>query len=1004
MRRFLSRAGVLTIAGVVGLTASLVGVAPGGADPGDQDASFGAQGVALAPTGTHVEQAYGEVDVVASLAGESWTVGTRGNGSGRVLQILRHNSDGTDPAAGAARVVHDLGTLGYASAATEDGLGGAYVVVSTPSGTGWAPMLVHVLADRTLDAVFGQQVLPGDLGRIEGLDVARHAPTGALFVAVMHRELIDRNVTVIRTNAAGVVDAAFGVGGVGVGQRLGEASEANFGDLLVATDGSALVTGSDEGQLRVRKWTANGAVDPAYGVGTGKVDYTPAGSVAPNASSGATLDSSGRLLIPWTNFAGSDTRAYVARITAAGVPDPAFGGGSVSRDEADWVTARAVATTVAPSGTVHLLVHVTRAAAPTAGLIRVTFDTNGAWTGWSSAFQCATRPQTALFAPTTFVAAANNFTAETWCTPTSATEHSRSNAANLVPVLRSALTVGPDGRIFVHPDQYTDSLPADVGVLTPGGQPDTAVGVQGWVGTSFGAGADFPYQNFAAGTGGAFYVRHGSVLARFLASGTLDAGFGGGDGLVDLPAFHGGHGLMALPDGGAMVAGRTALFKLRVVKYLPSGVPDPAFDGDGIWDSTLGASSAEPVGVATGGATVWSLTNLERVIRILPSGAQDLSFGTGGEITGEVEVGTMDAQGRLLLARRVGPGGGTVEVRRYSADGVLVGGYGAAGVAVVDPPAGYENNVYTISAWPDGSSVLGLVRYPDGGGSSSAAWALLTPSGEVQVHKWLAFDHAYQPASATPDGRIAALDASDGLSRVFLFKGLAPATPTLTAVATGPTTATLTSTGDGAGLTSVRLGSEVGTTTAYGSAEDQPIAATRGDQQVTRTLTGLAPATTYHARAVLSNASGTTKGVDVTFTTPAAPVVGPPLSKNPTVTITLPKKSKRTSIRAWKTIKGTAAPAAATPTVRLKNVQLNLVRKVTRKKCIVYTGKVWRKTTCKKAARVWFKAKGTTSWKRKITGLVRGSYTVRARSKDIQGKRSTAVAGVNRFRFKLKKR
>ena len=195
MRRLLSRAGVLTIAGVVGLTASLVGVAPGGADPGDQDASFGAQGVALAPTGTHLEQAYGDVDVVASLAGESWTVGTRGNGPGRVLQILRHSSDGTDPAAGAARVVHDLGTLGYASAATEDGLGGAYVVVSTPSGTGWAPMLGHVLADRTLDAVFGQKVLPGDLGRIEGLDVARHTPTGALFVAVMHRELIDRNVT-----------------------------------------------------------------------------------------------------------------------------------------------------------------------------------------------------------------------------------------------------------------------------------------------------------------------------------------------------------------------------------------------------------------------------------------------------------------------------------------------------------------------------------------------------------------------------------------------------------------------------------------------------------------------------------------------------------------------------------------------------------------------------------------------------------------------------------------
>ena len=38
------------------------------------------------------------------------------------------------------------------------------------------------------------------------------------------------------------------------------------------------------------------------------------------------------------------------------------------------------------------------------------------------------------------------------------------------------------------------------------------------------------------------------------------------------------------------------------------------------------------------------------------------------------------------------------------------------------------------------------------------------------------------------------------------------------------------------------------------------------------------------------------------------------------------------------------------------------------------------------------------------SGLVRRSYTVRARSKDVQGKRSTAVAGVNKYRFKLRMR
>jgi virginiamycin B lyase len=67
---------------------------------------------------------------------------------------------------------------------------------------------------------------------------------------------------------------------------------------------------------------------------------------------------------------------------------------------------------------------------------------------------------------------------------------------------------------------------------------------------------------------------------------------------------------------------------------------------------------------------------------------------------------------------------------------------------------------------------------------------------------------------------------------------------------------------------------EYGTTTAYGSSTT-PVSAGSGADSVKRTgsLAGLAPGTTYHVRAVATNATGTTAGRDYTFTTtvPGAP-------------------------------------------------------------------------------------------------------------------------------------
>ena len=61
---------------------------------------------------------------------------------------------------------------------------------------------------------------------------------------------------------------------------------------------------------------------------------------------------------------------------------------------------------------------------------------------------------------------------------------------------------------------------------------------------------------------------------------------------------------------------------------------------------------------------------------------------------------------------------------------------------------------------------------------------------------------------------------------------------------------------------------DYGPTAAYGPrTPQQPVAASGSDLSVSAGLTGLRPGTTYHYRLVASNADGTSRGADMTFTT-----------------------------------------------------------------------------------------------------------------------------------------
>lgn len=112
---------------------------------------------------------------------------------------------------------------------------------------------------------------------------------------------------------------------------------------------------------------------------------------------------------------------------------------------------------------------------------------------------------------------------------------------------------------------------------------------------------------------------------------------------------------------------------------------------------------------------------------------------------------------------------------------------------------------------------------------------------------------------------------TDGSDETFTTTGgVAPQAQTGSAEAPGSTTVTLTASIDPEGAATTWQ-FQYGTTAAYGSTTvTENVVAGKSAVSVTAALTKLTPDSTYHYRVVATNASGTTDGEDVTFTTPPA--------------------------------------------------------------------------------------------------------------------------------------
>jgi len=214
-------------------------------------------------------------------------------------------------------------------------------------------------------------------------------------------------------------------------------------------------------------------------------------------------------------------------------------------------------------------------------------------------------------------------------------------------------------------------------------------------------------EDLALQADGRLVVATGSGLVRYTPSGSPDPSFSG-DGRVPLPDDL--RGVAIQPDRRIVVTTATA-----VARFRPNGTPDPSFSGDGRVEapSSFGAVAVQADGkiVLTGHG---SAAGESSVTRLRSDGAVDTSWagdGTAAVATfGGVNDVATQADGKVLLAWTPASMGSTAfVVIRLTADGSIDRTFGDHGFVYTDNFGGEKSDFADESAFIDG-----VIVQPDG--------------------------------------------------------------------------------------------------------------------------------------------------------------------------------------------------------------------------------------------------------------------------------------------------
>jgi uncharacterized delta-60 repeat protein len=198
---------------------------------------------------------------------------------------------------------------------------GAITLANTRAGATQDLAAIRVSETGALDPTVFQ---PADFAGANDTAVAA-ASAGDNAIVVIGRTVdAGQAVTAVaRYTLDGKLDPALGGGGKVTIPQIAEPKS-----VLVTPEGKIVVigaSGGDDSHTVVVRLGDGGTLDATFGVdGVAPVDFDGADSPA-----GAALAPDGRILVAGTS--ALDNRLYVARLTAAGAPDPSFAGGGMTR-------------------------------------------------------------------------------------------------------------------------------------------------------------------------------------------------------------------------------------------------------------------------------------------------------------------------------------------------------------------------------------------------------------------------------------------------------------------------------------------------------------------------------------------------------------------------------------------------------------------------------------------------------------------------------------------------
>lgn len=323
----------------------LLCVVPMQAQPGALDLSFNSSGYVVQPvnTGDGVQKILVQPDQKILTLGMSWDATFTARAY--VFRYLPDGTPDTDFASnGMFTYALDNEALFYSAALTPTGK--ILLVGSTTNYENYRMLLVQLNSDGTPDDSFGDNgvvlqsvALVDDHGEDFAYDVAFDAVGNILVCGNSHDPNYVRRPVVVRFTASGVLDTAFGDGGVATIPVNAVGSSAFMG-IAVQPDGKIVATGYF-GQtelwylLLVARFNADGTLDESFSDdGIVKHNY---GNVD-DAGEDLEFTADGSILIAGkTTTATYNYSALIMKFTSSGEVDESFGdAGAVEEDVAQF--------------------------------------------------------------------------------------------------------------------------------------------------------------------------------------------------------------------------------------------------------------------------------------------------------------------------------------------------------------------------------------------------------------------------------------------------------------------------------------------------------------------------------------------------------------------------------------------------------------------------------------------------------------------------------------------